>query len=314
MENKHLDSSDIARLLGEEVPVLESICKDLIDDSALVYREVAPDEKDDCILTILKRLDSGCLKPSGSHRSEDWEKGWAENLTRYENECTEQSLTPGYFERPENNYYTRLEGRLVRSVDPSLLRNFCMIHRSWFMSRFCSEFDSVFEFGCGTGWNLTRFNELHPGKQLVGLDWAQSAVDLVNSLGERDDINLSSSRFDFFNPDYDLEVPPGSAMFTITALEQIGGDFEKLLDFVLAKGFVRCAHAEPVVEFYDEDTLFDHLALKYHHKRNYLGPFLTKLRALEEEGKVVIEKAERVPFGNMFNEGLSTIVWRPTFS
>ena len=310
MKTFSLDITDIARILSDDPAVVRDLCGDVVDASVLDYEFLTPEDRDEAVLSILKGLGTD-MKVSGSHRAGDWEQGWGENLAKFEGADTPESLTPGYFTRPENNYVSRLEGRFIRSVDPALLFDFCEIHRTWLMTRFMSDFDEVFEFGCGTGWNLTRFNELRPGKRLHGLDWAQSSVDLVNRLGQRDGIDLTGHRFNFFEPDYSLEVPEGSGLFTITALEQIGNDFEPFVEFVLEKGFARCAHAEPVMEFYDGDNLIDHLALQYHTKRNYLGPYFTALRKLEGEGRIVIEKADRVPLGNLFNESLSTIVWSP---
>lgn len=310
MKEHSLNLNDIARILSESTDIVRELCGDFFEKAIFKYRILSAEDKEKTILSILRGLNEN-LKVSGSHRASDWEKGWGENFEKYSRENYNENLTPGYFSRPENNYVARLEGKLVRSSDPALLFDFVELHRTWLMSRYCAEFDTVFEFGCGTGWNLIRLNELHPGKTLHGLDWATKSVDLVNKLGENPDINLKGHRFDFFEPDYSLEVPEGSALLTITALEQVGTDFKPFLEFMLEKNFSRCVHAEPVIEFYDQDNLLDYMALQYHTKKNYLGPFLTALRELEAEGRIVIEKANRVPFGNLFNETLSTIVWSP---
>ncbi|BCS87506.1 class I SAM-dependent methyltransferase [Pseudodesulfovibrio sediminis] len=310
MAYKTLTTEVAARIFADDEGLVAELCNDVLESHCFDYVTLSGTERDEAIVSILKGLKREMVA-SGSHRAQDWEKGWGENLAKFSEEQDIKNLTPGYFSRVENRTVFRLDGDLVASVAPELIYNICELHRTWFMTRYLSDFDTVFEFGCGTGWNLTRFNELRPGKQLFGLDWAQSSVDLVNKLGEQDSINLTGHRFNFFEPDYSLDVPENSVMFTLTALEQVGDDFESFLEFLLEKKFARCVHAEPIKEFYDEDDLLDNLGLQYHNKRNYLGPFLTALRRLEDEGRIVIERADRVRFGNLFNESLSTIVWSP---
>ncbi len=70
-------------------------------------------------------------------------------------------------------------------------------------------------------------------------------------------------------------------------------------------------HAEPLAELYDENSLIDCLALKYHRARGYLNGFLTRLTELAEEGRIEIIVKKRVPFGSHFHEGYSIVVWRP---
>ena len=72
-----------------------------------------------------------------------------------------------------------------------------------------------------------------------------------------------------------------------------------------------CLNVEPLCELYDEDHLFDYVAIKYQEKRNYLAGYLDRLRQLESEGKIEILKIQRMLFGNLHYEGWSFVLWKP---
>ena len=62
----------------------------------LSYRELSEDEKYASILNVLKTLNSTVVKV-GSHRNNDWEKGWAENLSDYDESGDISTILPKYF-------------------------------------------------------------------------------------------------------------------------------------------------------------------------------------------------------------------------
>jgi hypothetical protein len=72
-----------------------------------------------------------------------------------------------------------------------------------------------------------------------------------------------------------------------------------------------CVHLEPVLELYDEATLFDYLAIRCHTTRNYLKNWLSDIRALEKSGKAEIIEEKRLQFGDRYHEAYSVIAWRP---
>jgi hypothetical protein len=100
-------------------------------------------------------------------------------------------------------------------------------------------------------------------------------------------------------------------VITLHAMEQLGGGFAPMLDYLLSVRPGICLHLEPIAELYDPALLFDWLALRYHEKRNYLSGFLTALRAREAEGALTIHEVRRLRFGSVFHEGYSLVVWTP---
>ena len=121
---------------------------------------------------------------------------------------------------------------------------------------------------------------------------------------------MTSFLFDMCEPDYQLELSEDDAVFTIGALEQLGTRFEPFLKFLLEKGPSICINIETTYELYDQNYLFDYVAAKYLEKRGYLRGYLTRLRQLEEEGKIELLDVRKT-FGSPFHDGYSYIIWRP---
>jgi hypothetical protein len=104
---------------------------------------------------------------------------------------------------------------------------------------------------------------------------------------------------------------PKSAVMTFGALEQMGQEHGKYLDFILQKKPEICVDIAGLAELYNENDLFDYLALRYHKRRNYLDGYLTRLKELELEGTVQILKTHRQKFGNLYDDPHSYVVWKP---
>jgi hypothetical protein len=134
----------------------------------------------------------------------------------------------------------------------------------------------------------------------------------VAMIAQKTGRKMTAANFDMFSPRRDVLFPPGSAAITMASMEQLNTKYENFLNYLMAHKPSICLHLEPLIELYDKDDLFDHLAFQYHRKRGYLNGFLTSLRNLEAEGKLSILDVRRLFFGSMFHEGYSIVIWRPT--
>jgi SAM-dependent methyltransferase len=302
-----LDVAAFAELFGTTCEDIVSRCGELIDSFDFHYDVVTGEEQDAVILTVLKAIDSGKFKVSGKERKKDWEKGWQENLDAYVDSGHDMAaLAPKYISKYD---VLRLFSRFVRPRDKQFELNYYKVYRQFLFSTYFVPYRNIFEFGCGTGYNLAMMNRMFPDKRIVGLDWAESSVKIADMLGTELNAPISGRHFDFFNPDYNLDFPAESVVITLNSLEQIGGDHTAFLEFLLAKKPTLCINAEPALEMYSEDNLVDYLATRYHRARHYLVGYFDALKRLEGEGRIRIEKAKRVPIGNYFHEGYSFIVW-----
>ena len=282
---------------------------DVFRQSDLTYETLSEEEFRNVLLKLLREIDQNRFSVSGKSRITDWERGWGENLEAFrEKEFQVEALVPKYITK---NHWKRLYHEFISPSDVNFEVSFYNIYRTFLFKRYLSQFDPIYEFGCGTGYNLYLLGELFPEKKLFGLDWAQNSVDLVQLIGKKKDRNMQGARFDFFEPDYAMDVPAQSAFVTFNSMEQIGENFLPFLQWILKKKPAICINSEPFYELYNDKKLLDYLAKKYHKQRNYLIGYYDELLRLEKAGKIEIVKAQRVKFGSFFHEGYSYVVWKP---
>ncbi|MDK9720027.1 MAG: class I SAM-dependent methyltransferase [Rhodospirillales bacterium] len=303
-----LKLADFARLWGCSQADIFPEVRAIIEAHDFSYRILAGAERDLVLLDVIKRLDSGQLSLAGPEGLARWEKGWGENLSDFVASNDTRDLTPKYI-RP--GLPLRLDQQFIATNDPDFERNWYSAFRLWLFKTQLKDFASIFEFGCGSGFNLAQLSDLFPQTRITGLDWAQPSVDIANRLGEKLNRPIQGRRFDFFHSDASLDVPAGSAFLTVGALEQTGENFASFIDFVIAKRPKLCVFVEPISEWYDSDNIIDYTGIRFLTVRNYWRGFPTLLERLAKEGRVEILKTKRSQFGSLFIEGYSQVIWRP---
>jgi hypothetical protein len=264
------------------------------------------------LLEIEKILDSE-LTRSGPERIGDWENGWNENFTEFENSNNVEDLSPKYFGkhnivRLENDFY-KFKGT---NPEPTLLAFLVDLVVEFILKDF--DVDNILEFGCGTGHHLIRLRSDYPRMNLFGLDWAKSSQDILEKFAKdnRDSI-FHSANFDYFSPDASFLVPKNSMVLTVASLEQVGKDHSLFIDYLISNQPEVVVNIEPIGELLSVDNKMEKLSIDYFKKRNYLNGYLESLREREKLGSVEILVAERTFFGSMFIEGYSLLVWRPKY-
>jgi hypothetical protein len=274
----------------------------------LNYTELNNSERDDVILHILNILE-GELSVAGPHRNKDWELGWNENYQNYTLNKDSTAIIPKYFDKHQ---IVRWKQNWIKSSSSSLEYDMFSTLIDWVIDTNLVGFESIYEFGCGTGHNLIRMRERFPETNLVGLDWATSSQSLINEFAAKtSDIKLKSANFDFINPNYDLEIQTNSAVITIAALEQTGENFKEFISYLISNKVGLVLHIEPINELLDENKLIDNLSIRYFRKRNYLNGLLSHLKELQEVGKIKITNTQRSFVGSMYIDGYSIIAWKP---
>ena len=305
-----LDEEQFSKLLGSTPEDVKDKCGHLLQQFDFRYSVLHGDELKETLLKVIKSIDSEPWTVSGEKRHSDWEKGWSENLTAFKDSNFDvDALVPRYMYKYG---VRRLFNNYIRPLDKLFEVNFYTVYRHYLFKKYLESYNSVYEFGCGTGYNLAILAQLFPNKHLKGLDWTQASVDIVNTMAESLSLNFSGHRFDFFKPDYSLKVESDSAFITFNSMEQLGDKFDQFIDFVLEKKPAICINSEPLLELYQEHELLDYLAVKYHRKRKYLSGYLAKLRKLESSGEIKILFEQRVSSGNLFHEGYSLVMWEVT--
>lgn len=303
---------NLAELFGASEKEILTYCGDQTEKVNLDYTFFNSHDRDRLILDILKRIDSGDLPRAGSARKGSWESGWEENLndlieTRYDL----RTLYPKYFKK---KVPARLNREFIIPANEDFILNMSILFRNFCVNKFLADFDTIYEFGCGTGWHLAYMASQFPDKKLYGFDWAKSSQLIIKELAHHFGWNIEGKYFDFFSPGDKISLTPNSAVFTFGALEQLGCNFASYLNFILRQPVSLCVDIIGVNELYDESNLVDYLALRYHKRRNYLNGYLTHLKELEKQGLVKIIAIHRQAFGNVYDDPHSYIIWKPITS
>jgi len=304
-----LTAAYFAKLFGVTEADLPAACSRAIADSDLRYELPSALIRDEIILRILKHIDSNKPTTVGQHRADIWESCWSENLQRFVDtglkveSLVPHFITPGLPVRLNRDYALPSSLRCEASV--------LEVCRAFLFDRFFKEVQSIYEFGCGSGFNLVALSRQMPGKKLYGLDWSKSSNETVNLIRDKLNLDITGQHFDFFDPDPSLKLSRNSAVLTMCALEQVGARHERFMKYLLEQKPEICVNMEPLVELYDEKQLIDHLALCYHKKRGYLEGFLPALESFRLKGLVEILDVRRLFFGSLYHEGYSYVAWRP---
>jgi hypothetical protein len=275
----------------------------------LQYYNLSREERDECIRRTIAGLIGAEFEVVGSHRQEKWEKGWGENLTAYK-KGERDALVPRYFRKDQ---IARWRQDFIRPTKTGFDYGALTIILEWLYEKYMQDAGAIYEFGCGTGHHLPQLQAINPKAKLYGLDWVAASQGLIKEMVEKKVLHNAEGRhFDFFEPDYSLELEPNSIAYTVAALEQVGERHTQFVDYLLEKRPALCVHVEPVAELLDPEHLVDYLSIEYFKKRNYLWGFLNHLRALERAGKVTIHDARRTYLsGNMYVDHYSVVVWSP---
>lgn len=304
-----LTSRDFCELLGVADKMLPDTCESFVNSGNFDYDIPDAKTRDGIILGVLNHIESDRPTRVGEQRAEIWESCWAENLQRFVGaDHDPDKLLPDFIRTGQP---VRLRQQYVIPSGGGFEAAFLQVCRAFLFDRFFRHINSLYEFGCGSGFNLVAFSKQFPGKRLFGLDWSKSSNETVNLLRSNLGIDITGRNFDFFNPDQSLRLDQGSGVLTMCALEQVGPRHETFIDFVLKQRPQICVHMEPMLDLYDETNLVDALAIRYHRKREYLYGFLPRLKNLAALGKIEIMEIRRLYFGSLYHEGYSYVAWRP---
>lgn len=300
---------DFIESFGAKKDTLPQRCIDLINQKDFSYEILKGVQRDQVILEVLKKLKTDKQIIGVKERQEVWNAGWGENLEAFIKSGYDLKMLVPKFIRP--NKIVRYKQDYILPANPNFELDYYSVFREWLFTNYFKDFENIYEFGCGTGFNLVALSKLYPDKDLYGTDFVTSSVDLVNEIGKAHKLRLKGSIFDMISPDESFKLKKNSLIFTIGSIEQLASKFDNFLQYLLKNTPRLCIHSEPTVELYDENNLVDYLAAEFHKKRGYTQGFLPRLQELEKEGKVEILKVKRLYFGSLFLEGYNLIVWRP---
>lgn len=272
----------------DELPI------NLIESCNFTYRILNDKNRDDVLLYVIKRIKSDKQIIASSVRKQEWQDGWNSNLKN-------NTIIPGYYMK---GLPLRLNRNFIMPTDPMFEWNYFRALRTWIFKKYLIECNSFYEFGCGTGHNLYELRLLYPEMELHGFDFVPAACELVNNMG------IQGHLFDMTDPDETVKYNEKSVVFTAGSIEQLAGNYEPFLQFILKHKPSMCINIEPVIELFDDTNLMDYLVIDFYRKRGYTEGYLPRLKQLESDGKIEILKIKRTFVGSLMMEGYNIIVWK----
>lgn len=277
----------------------------------LSYRVLEGVERDEIMLGILKRIDERNFRIVGENDNAVWVRGWGEILEQVEQYgFSNDVLRPQYF---DHHRIMRFDGEYIDGGDANFVYQYDQLLRRVVLAHYLRGQKKVVELGCGTGTSQLILAELLPDAELVASDWSPPSQGIIRAMSAYLKRQITPVCFNMLTLEGwdELGIDQDSAVVTVHALEQLGDGCKPLLEKIVSAKPKLCVHLEPVLELYDEATLFDYLAIRCHTTRNYLKNWLSDIRALEKSGKAEIIEEKRLQFGDRYHEAYSAIVWRP---
>ena len=164
-----LSLEDFARSFGTTPEALPEECRKVIEENDFSYTIPREAERDRIILDVLKKTDSDRQVIGAPERQEVWQKGWEENLKEFIAGGKKlETLVPRFIRAGQP---IRFDGNFILPVNPLFELAFLRVFRIWLFKTYFSALDPIYEFGCGTGFNLVELAQMYPGKTYVGLDF-----------------------------------------------------------------------------------------------------------------------------------------------
>jgi SAM-dependent methyltransferase len=305
--NQNITLDDFCSMFRCAPEILPKAFLETIDKTLTNYHYAGAEELSAYLLQVLKRIESPGITRSVAENKQAFEKGWTENLEALRSgKKPENALKPAYF---RTTPFLRYNRSLIVSENLNIEYDLFILARIAIFTKYLAKYCYITEIGCGSCQNLLLLARLFPTAKLIGLDWTKASTGIANDLSRLLKRDIKGLVFNMLSPEK-VPLKKGSAIITIHAMEQLGKNYEALLQFILNAEPGIVVHYEPILEFYDEENLFDYVALLYSRKRNYLTDYFNRLQGLAGEGMIQILDAYRPNLGGVIHEA-SIIVWKP---
>ncbi|MCK4793635.1 MAG: hypothetical protein KAV87_58440, partial [Desulfobacteraceae bacterium] len=147
-----LTVEDFARSFGTTVEDIPDDCRELITKTDFRYSILEGEERDKVILDVLRKIESDQQVIGAPERRDIWQKGWRENLQDFVESGYDLNKLIPKFIRP--NQAVRFNRNYIMPLNPNFELDYYSIFRLWLFTKYLKEFKNIYEFGCGTGFNL----------------------------------------------------------------------------------------------------------------------------------------------------------------
>lgn len=240
-------------------------------------------------------------KFSGSHRINDWEKGWGGKGIIKSSKF--KMNIPYYFKK---NKYLRINNEVWKDLDGYgeliLLRSIQHIVFNKALKKFKKKL-LIIEFGCGVGHNIIYLKNFFSNYKWGGSDWTSSSIEFLkkNKVCEEKYIK----KVNFFDTKTFWKIKEKYICFTNAALEQTGLKYKKFINYlVIDNNCVGGIHIEPMQELLG-NTPLEKNSKYYAIKRGYLKNFIKFIKSK----KNIRVFSKKILIGSKFIYGYQIMYW-----
>ena len=143
--SKSLSIKDFAEAFGTDEGEIHRFCGDLIKSMNFKYEICSQVTREKILFDVIKKYDDAKLSVSGSHRRDDWRRGWGEILQEFHVSGGDlKTLAPKYLhgDRP-----SRYKGNYIVSNSNSFEHDFALVFKHWLYKKYFGDYENIYEFG-----------------------------------------------------------------------------------------------------------------------------------------------------------------------
>ena len=232
MEQQNVIWADLAECTGEK-RINHYLNK--IDFPEISYSKLSESEYRQAVDIVKNEIEKSNLRQCGPDGLEVWEKGWGEilrNLMDDDIAFSLDTLRPQYFK----HNYLRFKGEYIKTVNPADEEKLYTVIRQYLFSKYFADIDNAVEFGAGTGTSACLLLDQHPSLNVTACDWAIPSQKIMELISQKTGKNIIGKNFDMFTLAGKDSVPIDNctAVYTLHAMEQLGHDFKRFVDYLIA--------------------------------------------------------------------------------
>ncbi len=303
----YVSLNQIKNLILDKNEKLKELAENIYNPKNFIYFST-DHYRDDIIKDIVKKIKDKNFWISGKDKNGIWQKGWNENLKSFSKTKKLKNLVPKFLKK---KLPLRFENKWIKPFSENFEFDMIEIYRTHLFKKYFDKYQNIYEFGCGSAQHLIRLCEIFPKKKIIGLDWSNASLKIIQKIKKEKKLNIESIKFNLFKPNYKVDIKKNSLIFTVGTMEQLGSDYKNFFEYIISKKPQKILHLETIEELYNENNLFDYLAKIYDKERNYLNGYLSFLKEKEKEKKIKIIKVKKFNFGSMMHDSYSLIIWKP---
>lgn len=158
---------------------------------------------------------------------------------------------------------------------------------------------TIAELGAGTGAIIVRIakDSRFAGCEFAAGDFSPSSIKVIDYLAQIEGVPIRTGLFDFHSDAIELSLPAGCTLLFSFAIAYIQGTDKTFWTRLAAIHPKAVVIAEPIYQFYRENSLLGLMRRRYYEANDYSRSILPSIEEAEREGLLAITGIEENVIG-----------------